>query len=125
VAYELRDFFDRQPVPAEDRHERVQRRRLGIARAALADRLDAVVIDTNHPWDVAGVALARAAVAHVTDIDGSPHSLSGHDLLTTTPQIHDATVAALASARSTGRSRAPKPKSAPDQRIDSTEAWGI
>jgi myo-inositol-1(or 4)-monophosphatase len=77
-------------------------RMLGSAATDLAwpaaGRLDAVVIDANHPWDVAaGVALARVAGAVVTHIDGSPYTLSGHDLLATTPHVHDATVAALAS----------------------------
>jgi myo-inositol-1(or 4)-monophosphatase len=79
-------------------------RMLGSAATDLAwlaaGRLDAVVIDANHPWDVAaGVALARVAGAVVTHTDGRPYQLSGPDLLATTPHLHEATVAALASAR--------------------------
>lgn len=79
-------------------------RMLGSAATDLAwlaaGRLDAVVIDANRTWDVAaGVALARAAGAVITHIDGSTYTLGGHDLLATTPDAHMATVAALGSVR--------------------------
>ncbi|WP_309063300.1 inositol monophosphatase family protein [Streptomyces sp.] len=63
-----------------------------------AGRLDAVVIDANRTWDVAaGVALARAAGAVVTHVDGSPYRLSGTDVLATTTLIHDAIASTLAN----------------------------
>lgn len=79
-------------------------RMLGSAATDLAwlaaGRLDAVVIDANHPWDVAaGVALARASGAVVTHIDGSPHSLAGPNILAAVPHLHGAIATMLASDR--------------------------
>ena len=73
-------------------------RMLGSAATDLAwlaaGRLDAVVIDANHPWDVAaGVALAGAAGATVSQVDGTAYSVTGQSLLAATPRVH----AALAS----------------------------
>lgn len=78
-------------------------RMLGSAATDLAwlaaGRLDAVVIDANHPWDVAaGVALARAAGATVTHIDGRPYTLSGRDILAAAPSLHAALGPVLALA---------------------------
>jgi myo-inositol-1(or 4)-monophosphatase len=79
-------------------------RMLGSAATDLAwlaaGRLDAVVIDANRTWDVAaGIALAQAAGAVVTHVDGSPYTLSGRDLLAAAPRVHDAVGAALANVR--------------------------
>ncbi len=76
-------------------------RMLGSAATDLAwlaaGRVDAVVLDANRQWDVgAGVAIARAAGAVVTQLDGHVHTLTGPDMLATTPRVHRAIVAALA-----------------------------
>ena len=76
-------------------------RMLGSAATDLAwlaaGRLDVVVIDANRPWDIAaGIALARAAGAVVTHIDGSPYSFDGHDVLAAVPHVHEAAVSTLA-----------------------------
>ncbi|GAB6938175.1 inositol monophosphatase family protein [Isoptericola variabilis] len=68
-------------------------RMLGSAATDLAwlaaGRLDAVVIDANRMWDVAGgIAIARAAGAVVTHVDGSDYTLDGPDVLATAPAIH-------------------------------------
>jgi myo-inositol-1(or 4)-monophosphatase len=62
-----------------------------------AGRLDAVVIDANRTWDVAaGIALARAAGAVVTHIDGSAYATRGPNVLAAAPLVHEAVVASLA-----------------------------
>jgi len=76
-------------------------RMLGSAATDLAwlaaGRLDAVVIDANQTWDVAGgVALARAAGAVVTHVDGSEYSLNGPDILASVPQLHSVIAHTLA-----------------------------
>lgn len=76
-------------------------RMLGSAATDLAwlaaGRLDAVVIDANRPWDVAaGIALARAAGAVVSHVDGSPWGLEGRDLLAAVPHLHESMVDVLA-----------------------------
>lgn len=76
-------------------------RMLGSAATDLAwlaaGRLDAVVIDANRTWDVAaGIALAQAAGAVITHIDGSPYSFEGPDLLAAAPGVHEAAVSLLA-----------------------------
>lgn len=76
-------------------------RMLGSAATDLAwlaaGRLDVVVIDANRTWDVAaGIALARAAGAVVTHIDGTPYSFNGPDLLAAAPGVHEAAVSLLA-----------------------------
>lgn len=68
-------------------------RMLGSAATDLAwlaaGRLDAVVIASNHPWDVAaGIAIARAAGAVVTHFDGQPYRLDGPDVLAAAPGVH-------------------------------------
>lgn len=56
-----------------------------------AGRLDAVVLHSNHIWDVAaGVALVQAAGAVVTHHDGSPYSFDGPNLVAATPRLHAA-----------------------------------
>lgn len=75
-------------------------RMLGSAATDLAwlaaGRLDAVVIHSNKPWDVAaGIAIAQAAGAVVTHHDGSPYSITGPNVLAAAPRIHAAIVAAL------------------------------
>lgn len=80
-------------------------RMLGSAATDLcwlaAGRLDAVVIDANRMWDVAaGIALAKAAGAVVTHIDGSDYELSGPNLLATTPGVQEALLRTLRSASS-------------------------
>lgn len=56
-----------------------------------AGRIDAVVVHSNKPWDMAaGVALARAAGAVVSHNDGRPYSLDGPDVLAAAPGIHAA-----------------------------------
>ncbi|MFD6093953.1 inositol monophosphatase family protein [Oerskovia sp. NPDC060338] len=79
-------------------------RMLGSAATDLAwlaaGRLDAVLIDANRAWDVAaGIALARAAGALVTHIDGGPYTLSGRDLLATAPGVSGAALAVLGSTQ--------------------------
>lgn len=75
-------------------------RMLGSAATDLAwlaaGRLDAVVIDANHLWDLAaGVALVQAAGATVTHIDGTAYAIAGPDLLAAVPQVHEQLVATL------------------------------
>lgn len=77
-------------------------RMLGSAATDLAwlavGRLDAVVIDANRTWDVAaGIALARAAGAVVSQTDGSRYVLDGRDLLAAVPTVHASMIAILAS----------------------------
>ncbi|HET7415180.1 MAG TPA: inositol monophosphatase family protein [Arthrobacter sp.] len=63
-----------------------------------AGRVDAVIVHSNKPWDMAsGVALARAAGAVVTHHDGTPYSIEGPDLLAAAPSIHAALIDAIAS----------------------------
>ncbi|GCD20564.1 inositol monophosphatase [Cellulomonas algicola] len=76
-------------------------RMLGSAATDLAwlaaGRLDAVLIDANRTWDVAaGIALARAAGAAVSHVDGTPYGLHGPDVLAAVPSLHRALVSALA-----------------------------
>lgn len=83
-----------------DRVARV--RMLGSAATDLAwlasGRVDAVVIDANRTWDVAaGIALAEAAGAVVTHLDGRPYTLDGPDLLAATPQVHDLLISVVRS----------------------------
>ncbi|MCB7136198.1 inositol monophosphatase family protein [Cellulosimicrobium marinum] len=80
-------------------------RMLGSAATDLAwlagGRLDAVVIDANRTWDVAaGVAVASAAGAVVTHLDGTRYSLAGRDVLAATPLIHAELVSSLGYGRS-------------------------
>lgn len=59
-------------------------------------RLDAIIIDANRTWDVAaGIALARAAGAVVTHLDGSPYDIDGPNVLAATPCVHGSLVALL------------------------------
>lgn len=56
-----------------------------------AGRLDAVIVHSNKPWDMAaGVALARTSGAIVTHRDGSPYSVEGPDLLAAAPGVANA-----------------------------------
>ncbi|MGL5830036.1 MAG: inositol monophosphatase family protein [Angustibacter sp.] len=96
--------FATGPGSAEKNHQRIATltrladtvgrvRMLGSAATDFAwlaaGRLDAVVVQSNHVWDVAaGVAMARAAGAFVTHTDGSPYSLTGPDVLASTPRLH-------------------------------------
>jgi myo-inositol-1(or 4)-monophosphatase len=72
---------------------RLQRvRMLGAAVVDLvwvADgRLDACVMLSNKPWDTAaGVAIARAAGAEVTDVDGREHSAASVTTVASTPAV--------------------------------------
>ncbi|HEY9424752.1 MAG TPA: inositol monophosphatase family protein [Microterricola sp.] len=77
-------------------------RMLGSAATDLAwlaaGRLDAVVIDANRSWDVAaGIALARAAGAVISQIDGTRYALEGRDLLAAVPAVHASMIVTLAS----------------------------
>lgn len=79
-------------------------RMLGSAATDLAwlaaGRLDAVVIDANRTWDVAaGIALARAAGAVISQTDGTRYALDGRDLLAAVPAVHDSVVTILASVK--------------------------
>jgi myo-inositol-1(or 4)-monophosphatase len=61
-----------------------------------AGRLDAVIVHSNKPWDMAaGVAVARASGVTVTHHDGSDYSVSGPDILAASPGVHAAIVALL------------------------------
>jgi myo-inositol-1(or 4)-monophosphatase len=63
---------------------------------AIAGRVDAVVIHANNAWDMgAGIALARAAGAAVTDHTGAPYTLRSPNLLATTPGVHAALLSAV------------------------------
>ncbi|MGL5862211.1 MAG: inositol monophosphatase family protein [Phycicoccus sp.] len=78
-------------------------RMLGSAATDLAwlarGRIDAVMLESNHTWDVAaGVALARAAGAIVTHLDGSPHRIDGPNILAATPGLHRALIDRLGTA---------------------------
>jgi myo-inositol-1(or 4)-monophosphatase len=58
-----------------------------------AGRLDAVIVHSNKPWDMAaGVAVALAGGATVTHHNGDPYSLLGPDILAAVPEIHSALV---------------------------------
>lgn len=53
-------------------------------------RLDAVIIGSNKPWDVAaGVAIAREAGAQVLDLDGSQHSVNSGGTVAATSALID------------------------------------
>ena len=83
-------------------------RMLGSAATDLAwlaaGRLDAVVIDSNHSWDVsAGIAIARSAGSQVTGINGKDYSLESNDLLAASPGIQLELTSILSSAREEGR----------------------
>ncbi|WP_162451589.1 inositol monophosphatase family protein [Phytoactinopolyspora mesophila] len=75
-------------------------RMLGSAATDLAwlaaGRIDAVVVHSNKPWDMAaGIALAQTAGAIVTHHDGSPYTLTGPDVLAAAPRVHSALVALI------------------------------
>ncbi|WP_159795417.1 inositol monophosphatase family protein [Puerhibacterium puerhi] len=88
-------------------------RMLGSAATDLAwlaaGRLDAVVIDANRPWDVAaGVALAYAVSATVTQVDAQPYGLSGSSLVVGAPMVHERLIGALAPGREAPSSSDPR-----------------
>jgi myo-inositol-1(or 4)-monophosphatase len=65
-----------------------------------AGRIDAVIVHSNKPWDMAaGVAIARASGGVVTHHDGSTYSTDGPDLLAAAPRIHSALVETLRNIR--------------------------
>lgn len=77
-------------------------RMLGSAATDLAwlaaGRLDVVVIDANRTWDVAaGIALARAAGAVISHVDGTRYALDGRDLLAVAPAVRASTIVTLGS----------------------------
>ncbi|MEV6259020.1 inositol monophosphatase family protein [Nocardia sp. NPDC051911] len=83
--------------------ERVERIRM-VGSAALdlvwvaEGRLDACVLLSNKPWDVAaGVLIAREAGALVADSDGSDHTLTSTHTIAANPQISDALLKLLAA----------------------------
>ncbi|MFI6959660.1 inositol monophosphatase family protein [Nocardia sp. NPDC050408] len=83
--------------------EQVERvRMLGSAALDLVwvaeGRIDACVLLSNNPWDVAaGVLLAREAGAVVADSDGSNHTLTSAHTVAANPQISDALLKLLAA----------------------------
>lgn len=81
-------------------------RMLGTATTDFAwlasGHVDAVILDSNHPWDVsAGVAIAQAAGAIVSLHDGTPYSLQGPNVIAATPALQQRLVRALTQATST------------------------
>jgi myo-inositol-1(or 4)-monophosphatase len=63
-----------------------------------AGRLDAVIVHSNKPWDMAaGVALAWAAGAVVTHHDASTYTLEGPNLLAAAPHLQPHLLRHLAS----------------------------
>lgn len=81
--------------------DRVQRVRMfGSAATDLAwlaaGRLDAVIMHSNHTWDVAaGIALAQAAGATTTASNGAPYRTDSPDLVAATPGIHSSLIELL------------------------------
>ncbi len=78
-------------------------RMLGSAAVDLAfvadGTLDASVTLGNRDWDMAaGVAIARAAGACVTDTDGTPHDLASRTTIVTTPGLTGAILDTLRQA---------------------------
>ncbi|MGB8382357.1 MAG: inositol monophosphatase family protein [Dermatophilaceae bacterium] len=64
-------------------------------------RTDAVLMLSNHPWDVAaGVAIAREAGAKITDIGGHPYSLSATSAIAAAPTVHVALIQMLTLRKS-------------------------
>jgi myo-inositol-1(or 4)-monophosphatase len=82
--------------------ERVERIRMfGTAALDLAwvaeGRIDAAVMLSNKPWDTAaGVLIAREAGAHVTDIDGVPHTFTSTETVAASPAISNELLAIFA-----------------------------
>jgi myo-inositol-1(or 4)-monophosphatase len=61
-----------------------------------AGALDASITLGNRDWDMAaGVAIARAAGATVTDTDGSPHTLASRTTIVTAPGLTDPLISTL------------------------------
>jgi myo-inositol-1(or 4)-monophosphatase len=53
-----------------------------------AGKLDASVMLSNKPWDTAaGVLIAREAGAHVTDLEGQPHTLDSTATVASAPGV--------------------------------------
>ncbi|WP_018909246.1 inositol monophosphatase family protein [Salinispora arenicola] len=78
-------------------------RMLGSAAVDLAfvadGTLDASITLGNRDWDMAaGVAIARAAGANVTDTDGTPHNLSSRTTIVTAPGLTGAVLHTLRQA---------------------------
>jgi myo-inositol-1(or 4)-monophosphatase len=84
--------------------DQVQRvRMLGSAAIDLAwlaaGRIDAVVVHSNKPWDLAAaVVIARSAGAITTAHDGSPFTTRSPNLLAASPGVHRALVGLVAGA---------------------------
>jgi myo-inositol-1(or 4)-monophosphatase len=75
-------------------------RMLGSAAVDLAfvadGTLDASITLGNRDWDMAaGVAIARAAGACVTDTDGTPHDLASRTTIVTAPGLTNAVLDTL------------------------------
>ncbi|MEV0003420.1 inositol monophosphatase family protein [Micromonospora sp. NPDC050980] len=78
-------------------------RMLGSAAVDLAfvadGSLDASITLGNRDWDMAaGVAIARAAGANVTDTDGTPHDLASRTTIVTAPGLTGAVLDTLRQA---------------------------
>jgi myo-inositol-1(or 4)-monophosphatase len=78
-------------------------RMIGTAALDLAwlaeGRLDASITFANNTWDsAAGVLLAREAGAHVTDANGTPHTINSDATIATAPALTGQLLALLQSA---------------------------
>src|SRR4051794_34220387 len=79
---------DAPPAAGRNVAGRPLQHRRGPSAPAAVGRIDASIIMSNKPWDMAaGAIIAREAGALVLDGAGAPHSFSSRATVTTSPTI--------------------------------------